>query len=310
MPFRTGRGRAFQGSAAQFDGIGPPRFEYSARTMRRLLRYAGRILLTNGHRLQEWGTRRYYYDPQAARDPVLVDLCQRIQAGTPWRDAIRDPRARHHGERLAEYGYMTDVIRRLRPASLLDVGCVLNLRAFDPFIPPSCAVSFLNPASEPIARERATYFKAPLEEFHGPRFPLVTCLSTLEHVGFDNTRYGTHLKDLGWDWPEAIQGIVRSVERLVDFVADEGELVVSCPFGRKEFVRLPPETGVRVWQVLHAEHLAALRASPRLRGLEFILLRLGSQGWEAAEETAEFPSFGAVGPGASGLVLMHLRRQA
>ncbi len=276
--------------------------------MRKLLQFIGWFLQGSGRRVQEWGTRRHYFDPQKTRDPVITDLCQQLLAGKPWSEVIRDPRTLEHGERLPEYSYVCDLIRQRNPASLLDVGCVLNNAAFDRFIPAACAVSFLNPASEPIARVRATYYKSPLEEFQGRPFPLVTCLSTLEHIGFDNTRYGTTLKDLGWDWPQAIECICQSVERLATLVAEGGELVVTCPYGRKEFVRLPPVTGVRAWQVLHQEHLAALRTRPLLQGLECIVLRVGLNGWERVPEGAEFSSFGDVVPGASGLVILHWRR--
>jgi hypothetical protein len=275
--------------------------------MNGLLNRLGRGLKGVGTRLQERGTPRYFHDPQGPRDVIITELCRKIVAGEPWETVIHDPRAARHGERLPEYTYICDLVRRRAPRTLLDVGCVLNNAAFDRFIPETCAVSFLNPASEPIARRSATYHKAPLDEFSGRRFPLVTCLSTLEHIGFDNTRYGADFKDLGWDWPEAIACICRSVENLLRLVEPGGDLVVSCPYGRKEFVRLPPGGGVRVWQVLHTEHVAALRAMPALAGADFVVTRLTAQGWERAAADAEFAPFGAIGPGASGLLLLHVR---
>lgn len=273
--------------------------------MRQLFHFTGRALKSIGFRLQDLGTVRYYYDYPPSRDPVVTDLCRQLLAGKPWADVIRDPRTREHGERLPEYTYVCEAMRHLKPSAMLDVGCVLNNAAFDRFIPDSCEVAFLNPASEPIARRKATYYKSPLAEFTGRQFPLVTCLSTLEHIGFDNTRYGTSLKDQGWDWPQAIACIVQSVEQLATFVAPGGRLIVTCPYGRKEFVLLPPKTGVRVWQVLHEEHVAALRASPRLPGLRATTLRVGGDGWEEVPTDSDFPSFGDVVPGASGLIILN-----
>lgn len=272
--------------------------------MRKIIRFIGRALKVVGFRLQELGTVRYYYDHPPTRDPVVSELCQQLMAGKPWSEVIRDPRTLEHGERLPEYTYVCEAVRHLQPGALLDVGCVLNNAAFDPFIPNSCDVAFLNPASEPIARRKATYFKSPLAEFAGKQFPLVTCLSTLEHIGFDNTRYGTTLKDEGWDWPQAIACIVQSVEQLATFVAPGGRLIVTCPYGRKEFAHLPPKTGVRVWQVLHTEHVAALLASPKLPGLRVVTLRVGNNGWEQVPPDADFAPFGDIVPGASGLIIL------
>lgn len=253
------------------------------------------------------GVRRYYYDPPVSRDALIAELCSRMERGEEWHNLLGDPRSLGHGERIPEYTYTFETLRTLRPAALLDVGCVLNNPIFDRFIPDECEVSFLNPASEPMVRRRATYFRRTLTEFAGPKYPFVTCLSTLEHIGFDNTRYGTDLTDEGWDWPQAISCICDSIEHLTKFVGPGGTLLVSCPFGRKEYVRLPPKTGVRVWQVLHSEHVAALKQRPSLRGIRFVFLRLGASGWEPVMEDAEFAPYGSLGPGASGVMFAQWR---
>jgi hypothetical protein len=229
----------------------------------------------------------------------------RIDTGKSWRDALLDKRARRHGERIPEYVFAYDAIRRLRPDRLLDVGCVLNDPLFDTRIPPSCTVSFLNPASEKIARRRAVYYCMPLEEFRPfAGFPLVTCLSTLEHIGFDNTRYGTDLIDEGWDWPRAIREWIANVRNLTAFVEPGGTLVVSCPYGQKEFVQIPPSVGVRTWQVIHSEHISALTADQLLAKSELVFLRCDPEGWVEVNADASFPPYGAVCPGASGVLLL------
>ena len=276
--------------------------------MRRSLLLLARIFRGLANRFQELGTERYYTDDLPARDVLLAGMLESMRRGTPWHEVIRNPRASVHGERIAEYTYVYGEIARRPVGALLDVGCVLNNPTFDRFLPRECDVSFLNPASEPIVRQRATYYRRPLAEYAGPGFPLVTCLSTLEHIGFDNTRYGTNLTDEGWDWPRAEACIVENVERLCGLVTPGGTLVVSFPYGRREFVRLPPGRGPRVWQVLHPGHVGKLRASPLLKDAELVFVRLGASGWEIVDEDAEFAAYGRVSCGASGLLILRWHR--
>lgn len=275
-----------------------------------LIQLLVRILRRAANVLDHVGIKRYYVDDIAKRDAVLRSMMGMIRAGTPWSRVICDRRAASHGERLPEYTYVYDQLIRLSPARLLDVGCVLNNRTVDAYIPAECEVSFLNPASEPICRSRAIYHKMRLEEFHGRRYPLVTCLSTLEHIGFDNTRYGTALKDEGWDWAQAIDSIVKNVEKLTEFVEPGGVLLVSCPYGQAEYVRLPPGTGARVWQVLHAGHVEALRRSAILRNARFVFTKLTHEGWQPATAEEEYQPFGAVSCGASGLLILQWKAES
>jgi len=247
----------------------------------------------------------YYVDNIQERDALLKEIYQEIDLGIRWQDAIRKPAVTKHGERIAEYAYLASIFKQLCPVSIMDVGCVLNNPIFSGRIDAHCRIHFLNPSLEPVIYREYAYFKMPLDAWaEQMRFPLVTCLSTIEHIGFDNTRYGVDETDQGWDWSRCISETCSNVWRLLSLTAAGGLLIISCPFGRKEFVHHPPVVGVRTAQVLHTEHIAALRSQPFGHKLEIITLRLCSTGWEICDPDAEYAAYGSIGPGASGLILI------
>lgn len=246
----------------------------------------------------------YYTDDIARRDTLLYNLYEKNKAGQSWLEVINTPQATHHGERIAEYTFIASLLDELAPSSILDVGCVLNNPVIADFVAPRSHIYFLNPALESVHYQKYGYFRSPLSEWHVPMtFPLVTCLSTIEHFGFDNTRYGVNEIDQGWGWPRCIEEVLRSIGILLSITESGGTMVASCPYGIREYVLMPPETGVRTAQVLHMEHVDALRKEFGDR-IEITTLRLSEAGWELCAPEDEFLPYGAVGPGASGLILI------
>ncbi|MFP6581689.1 MAG: hypothetical protein VCD00_03945 [Candidatus Hydrogenedentota bacterium] len=124
---------------------------------------------------------------------------------------------------------------------VLDVGCVLNNPIIKDYVAQLVEmIWFINPSLETLAYEsNMTYVLSDIRKVRLPQtlsFDLVTCLSTLEHVGMDNTRYGgaeAEFEGLIED-PQryAIQGL-RSISR---FVKVGGRLLVSVPFGPFEYL--------------------------------------------------------------------------
>jgi len=246
----------------------------------------------------------YYRDDIAKRDMLLREIYSKLETGEDWFKAIQNPKVENHGERVAEYAYVATLLKELKPFSILDVGCVLNNPVISDFVDSKSSIYFLNPVQEEVCYQKYGYFRSSLAEWDCPMtFPLVTCLSTIEHIGFDNTRYGVNEFDQGWDWPRCIEEVVRSVAKLLTFTETGGTMFVSCPYGVKEYVLMPPETGVRTAQVLHMGHVEALRKEYG-KSLEIITLRLSEVGWESCPPDAEFRPYGDVGPGASGLILI------
>lgn len=101
-------------------------------------------------------------------------------------------------------------------------------------------------------------------------FDLAVCISTIEHVGFDNTRYGLPYEghDQGGPW-SAMQEIGR-------VVAPGGRLLISVPYGRRE------EHGW-FFQYDHDAWNELVRKSP-FHVEEQETFRLEPQGWERVSD--------------------------
>jgi SAM-dependent methyltransferase len=107
--------------------------------------------------------------------------------------------------------------------------------------------------------------------FEDGSFDLALCISTIEHVGFDNSVYGI-------DAERDEDGIVKALGELQRVLAADGRLVVTVPTGAHEehgwFVQLEPDD----WRT---QFTAA--------GFETVdeeTYALGPDGWASAEDVA------------------------
>jgi len=128
--------------------------------------------------------------------------------------------------------------------------------------------------------------------FENDAFDLALCVSTLEHVGKDNSLYGA-----GAERDEG--GVGAALEELRRVLARDGRLVVTVPSGEPEdhewFVQLDPDG----W---NAAFLAA-----GYRVLEEEIYALGSDGWRAAPDFRPAGlRYGTTGPGASAVLCASL----
>ncbi|GEM_PF-5432723 len=253
-------------------------------------------------------SQAYYVDDTVKRDELIANIYRNMLAGAAWHEAIRTSKATEHGERVAEYAFASSLLIDYNPTAILDVGCVLNNHVISDVVGRHRRLFFLNPSVETVVYPEYTYFKFPLSKWDiNLTFPFVTCLSTIEHIGFDNTRYGSNEIDKGWDWDQCIHEVVKSINILSAMTAPGGIMVASCPYGCPEYVLHPPVTGVRTAQTLHLKHVQALRDTFG-DTMEIITLRLSSEGWVMDAVDAVYQPYGSIGPGASGLILMILKK--
>ena len=113
-------------------------------------------------------------------------------------------------------------------------------------------------------------------------FDLALCISTIEHVGFDNTVYGIDVE------PDE-NGIAAALGELRRVLAPDGRLVVTVPTGAHEehgwFVQLEPDA----WR--------AQFAAAGFDTTEEETYALGPEGWASAEDVAG-ARYGKQGAGA------------
>jgi len=107
--------------------------------------------------------------------------------------------------------------------------------------------------------------------FEEGSFDLALCISTIEHVGFDNSVYGI-------DAERDDDGIARALGELRRVLAHEGRLVVTVPTGAHEehgwFVQLEPDE----WR--------ARFAAAGFEAADEETYALGPEGWAAADDVA------------------------
>jgi len=118
--------------------------------------------------------------------------------------------------------------------------------------------------------------------FEDGSFDLALCISTIEHVGFDNSVYGIDAK-------RDDDGITRALGELRRVLSADGRLVVTVPTGAREehgwFVQLEPEE----WRTRFA--------AAGFDTADEETYALGPEGWASAEDVAG-ARYGEQGAGA------------
>ena len=121
-------------------------------------------------------------------------------------------------------------------------------------------------------------------------FDLILCVSTLEHVGFDNTRYGVPFR------PKDPGGAANSLREMAEVLHPNGRVLVSIPFGRREERGWMFQYDADSWEEL-------IRESPFMVA-EQETFRLEPEGWERVQDprSMQLLSYGDEAPAAKGLL--------
>jgi len=136
-------------------------------------------------------------------------------------------------ERVLEIPLALGTARLQEPGDVLDAGSALNLPLVRAIVGrPRARVTHLtqSDAAEPrLPGDEDRYVRAFGDlrrlEFPDAAFDRVVCVSTLEHVGMDNDRYGAAVEQA----PDTATG---AVAELVRVLAPGAELLISVPYGK------------------------------------------------------------------------------
>lgn len=148
-------------------------------------------------------------------------------------------------ERCVEFPVAAGFLQLNRPGSILDAGCALNQDIKGPFVATLTHFTQSMKREKQQPSERRRYLEGDLRDlsqFADRTFDRVLCMSTLEHIGCDNSRYAAPIENC----PETIGLAAAELWR----VTKQG-LLFSVPF-RLTYWR------ERGWQYLTPESLLAI----------------------------------------------------
>lgn len=158
-------------------------------------------------------------------------------------------------ERCIELPLALDVLALDRPGRVLDAGCALNGHLL-PEIQASVYHLTQNIASEHVfahATSPLSYLSGDLRDltlFAGAAFDRVVCISTLEHVGLDNSGYLAAVEKLPHTMYFAVKELVRITRT---------ELLITVPYSE-------PAMSCAQWRFLGEGDLAAMAGVAERRG--------------------------------------------
>ena len=224
----------------------------------------------------------------ARRDPFLQSLIERIRAGEDLHDVLQGFNARDYEERTLEYPFFVNwLLKQKSGADLLDVGCVMNNKLVSKILRERCNYVWLCNISieKPVfVMNPVFYHLARLEESFpgGERFPLVTCLSTIEHIGYDNSQYGC--QDPPKYTEPVLEPLIEVSRKLAQLTACKGSLLISVPYGHREVV-LHPVTGKIHQQTFDYSSMKKALAVLETEGIscKMEVFAAGEMGWKPVD---------------------------
>jgi SAM-dependent methyltransferase len=169
-----------------------------------------------------------------AASPIVIDRAMRdVRLQEGFRTGAPLPAGFGIGltERVVEYGWLA---ARRPHGNVLDAGSTLNHRLVLRRLLPDLTtlhIVTLAPERHAFTRLGVSYVYADLRDlpYADDSFDTVICLSTIEHVGMDNTRYGA-----GGASDDARTAAMSAGKELRRVLRDSGRLLLTVPFGRRE----------------------------------------------------------------------------
>jgi SAM-dependent methyltransferase len=161
-------------------------------------------------------------------------IAAQLAAGTFTADALPPGYGFRLDERIVEYPWFFSRLPAAAAGTLLDAGSILNydyVLAHSALREKRVFISTLAPEGWSFPEKGISYVFEDLRQtcFRDEYFDWVVCLSTIEHIGLDNTMLYTSDASKKEDAPMSCLDAVRQFRRVLK---PAGRLYLSFPFGR------------------------------------------------------------------------------
>lgn len=157
-------------------------------------------------------------------------------------------------ERVVEYPWVLSRISASQGKNLLDVGSVLNHKVIlNSKMLRDKKITIINLAPEEDRFTGISYVtgdarKLPYDDNH---FDLITCISTLEHIGLDNRRYTNKAESLE-SHPRDFEEVVSELKRVA---RPNAKVFITVPFGEYQnfdrFQQLNPSMTKKIIEIFN-----------------------------------------------------------
>jgi SAM-dependent methyltransferase len=176
-------------------------------------------------------------------------------------------------ERIVEYPWLFSRLRH-GPGRLLDAGSVLNFASLlrHPILQDKeLTIMTLAPEEDCFWRRGLSYVYGDLRSipFRDEYFDQIVCISTLEHIGLDNTLLYTADETKNENAPESHLVALREMRRVL---RPEGSLFLTVPFGQREI-----RSWIQIFDSFAIDRILETLAAREVRELYFRYH--AEQGW-------------------------------
>lgn len=240
-------------------------------------------------------TSRLRYWGRGERAVIQAEL-ERLRPGERWSQPRSGYTTGGMSERVIEIPW---VLSRLDGARrVLDVGPALAIPEYLAYltragIPDLHGVDLLETTVPGMMMSQADVRKLPYAD---GAFDLVTCISTLEHIGMDNSEW--HIEG-----GQEMEGDLKALQEIRRVLSADGRLLVTVPFGEAGRYGWFRQYSLPTW--------AGLIAQAGLRAAELQVFAYEPGGWKLSTEpgSLEHRQYRGLGaPGASALLCAALTR--
>jgi len=178
---------------------------------------------------------------------------------------------------VIEYPWVLSRIFLAAGEILLDVGSSLNYKPILNFEAlQDKKITILNLSPEDNRFSKISYVVGDIRNlpFDSNSFDLITCISTLEHVGLDNTRYASEAKNLE-SRPRDFEKAVGELKRVAK---PNAKVFITVPFGKYQ--------NFRWFQQFDSTMIREIIKTFAPKQYQLTYYKYGENGWNISDESA------------------------